>query len=70
MKIYLPPDLPAKIAQLSPEAQKVAKRLVRAKIRRVMIAARRKAELAVGPAPTADVLPLLAEAAKHLRKKK
>jgi hypothetical protein len=39
VKIYLPPDLPAKIAKLSPEAQIVAKRLVRAKIRRMRRAA-------------------------------
>jgi hypothetical protein len=39
VKIYLPADLPAKIAKLSPEAQVVAKRLVRAKLRRLRRAA-------------------------------
>lgn len=57
-KIYLPKDLPGKIAKLSPEAQKVAKRLVRAKIRHVL-----QAERAAKRGPTdATVTPIRRDA--------
>ena len=35
MRLYLPPDIPAKVAELPPHLQAVAKKLLLAKVRRV-----------------------------------